>query len=125
MRKVITISLNGNAYQVEEGGYDALHAYLEGARVKLRDDPGCSEIVADLEQAVAEKCNHFLSSRKTVITSEEIAQVLREMGPVVGESSAAPGASGTAGTTGGSGAGGAAACSSDVLAWGIANIRMM
>lgn len=119
MRKVITISLNGNAYQVEEGGYDALHAYLEGARVKLRDDPGCSEIVADLEQAVAEKCNHFLSSRKTVITSEEIAQVLREMGPVVGESSAAPGASGTAGTTGGSGAGGAADASAESASDGI------
>ena len=29
MNKVITINLGGNAYQLEEGGYDALRAYLE------------------------------------------------------------------------------------------------
>src|SRR5690242_8468065 len=88
MRKVTTISLNGNAYQVEEGGYDALHAYLESAQAKLREDPGRTEIMADLEQAIAEKCNRFLSAHKSVVTAEEMQQVLTEMGPVDGQPAA-------------------------------------
>ena len=28
MNKVVTINLGGTAYQLEEGGYDALRAYL-------------------------------------------------------------------------------------------------
>ena len=98
MRKVLTISLNGNAYQIEEGGYDALHSYLESAQSKLREDPGRIEIMADLEQAIAEKCNRFLSSHKSVVTAEEMQQVLTEMGPVDG-----PAASGAAEDAGASG----------------------
>ena len=86
MRKVVSISLNGNAYQIEEGGYDALHAYLESAQAKLREDPGRAEILADLEQAIAEKCNRFLGAHKSVVTAEEMQQVLTEMGPVDGQS---------------------------------------
>ena len=32
MQKVITINLNGNAYQLDEDGYEALRAYLAEAR---------------------------------------------------------------------------------------------
>jgi hypothetical protein len=60
MKKVITINLNGNAYQIDESGYAALVAYLEGAERQLEDNPDRAEIVADLEQAIAEKCRGFL-----------------------------------------------------------------
>jgi anaerobic ribonucleoside-triphosphate reductase len=36
MNKVITINLDGIAYQLEEGGYDALRAYLETAAARLQ-----------------------------------------------------------------------------------------
>ena len=85
MRKVLTISLNGNAYQIEEGGYDALQAYLESAQARLHDDPDRAEILADLEQAIAEKCNRFLGPHKSVVSAEEMQQVLTEMGPVNGQ----------------------------------------
>ena len=52
MQKVITINLNGNAYQVDEAGYAALVAYLEGAERQLKDNPDRAEIIAaDIEQA--------------------------------------------------------------------------
>src|SRR6185437_1375775 len=101
MRKVLTISLNGNAYQIEEGGYDALQAYLESAQAKLREDPGRAEIMADLEQAIAEKCNRFLGAHKSVVTAEEMQQVLTEMGPVDGQP-ASGGAEGAPGSQKGS-----------------------
>lgn len=82
MNKVATINLNGRAYQVEETGYDALRKYLDQAAEKLRDDPDKAEILADFEQAVADKCDARLSPRKNVVTAAEIDEVIKAMGPV-------------------------------------------
>jgi phage shock protein PspC (stress-responsive transcriptional regulator) len=106
MRTVITISLNGNAYQLDAVGFDALRAYLQVAEQRLAGNPDQHEILADLEQAIADKCNRYLGSHKNVISSEEVAEVLREMGPVDGgaSESAAQGAGPAAGVAAGSGA---------------------
>lgn len=90
MQIVITINLNGNAYQLDEHGYEALRAYLGHAESQLGGNPDASEILRDLEQAVAEKCLRLLGPGKSVVTTVEIEQVLREIGPVEG-GSAAPG----------------------------------
>ena len=82
MQKVITINLNGNAYQLDEHGYEALRAYLEHAEAQLGGNPDASEILRDLEQSVAEKCQRLLGPGKAVVTLDEIAQILREIGPV-------------------------------------------
>jgi phage shock protein PspC (stress-responsive transcriptional regulator) len=82
MQKVITINLNGNAYQLEEAAYESLHAYLDRAEVQLKDNPDRTEIMADLEQAIAEKCQKFLSPSKTVVIAAEMEHIVREMGPV-------------------------------------------
>ena len=82
MQKVITINLNGNAYQLDERGYDALVAYLDQAERNLASNPDRDEIVADLEQAIAEKCVRFLGPAKTVVTGAEVARIIEEMGPV-------------------------------------------
>jgi phage shock protein PspC (stress-responsive transcriptional regulator) len=82
MQKVITINLNGNAYQIEEAGYGALVGYLDGAQRQLRDNPDRMEIIADLEQAIADKCARFRSAQKSVVTSSEVDQIIGEMGPV-------------------------------------------
>ncbi len=82
MQKVISINLNGNAYQLDESGYDALREYLAGAEGALDRNPDRQEIIADLEQAIADKCGKFLGSHKTVVTASEVEQIVREMGPV-------------------------------------------
>jgi phage shock protein PspC (stress-responsive transcriptional regulator) len=84
MQKVITINLNGNAYQIDEGGYAALVAYLEGAERQLTDNPDRVEIIKDLEQAIADKCRGFLGPHKTVVSPEEVDRIIKEMGPVDG-----------------------------------------
>lgn len=82
MQKVVGVNLNGNAYQVEEAGYAALRAYLERAEARLANNPDKAEILADLEQAIADKCAARLGAHKTVVTAAEIDQILAEMGPV-------------------------------------------
>ncbi len=82
MNKVVTINLSGQAYQLEEGGYDALRTYLDTAASHLADNPDKEEIMSDLESALAQKCNAFLTAQKQVVTASEIEQIINEMGPV-------------------------------------------
>jgi phage shock protein PspC (stress-responsive transcriptional regulator) len=92
MNTVIIINLNGNAFHLEEPGFQNLRAYLERAQAQLKDNPDKTEIMADLEQAIADKCGRFLRSHKNVLIAAEIEEVLKEMGPVQSENAADPGA---------------------------------
>lgn len=82
MQKVVSINLNGNAYQLEEPAYEALRSYLERADSRLQPNPDRAEIMADLEQAIAEKCGRYLGASKNVVTAAEIETIITEMGPV-------------------------------------------
>ena len=80
MRKVTTVSLNGTAYQLEDAAYEAVRAYLDNA--------GRAEILSDLEQAIADKCDTFIGKQKNVVLVHEARQILQEMGPVDGAADA-------------------------------------
>ena len=98
MQKVVALNLNGRAYHVEEPGYEALVAYLERAGTTLAANPDRAEILADLEQAIAEKCDRVLGPGKTVVAGGEMDRILAEMGPVeTGEAEAAAGGDAHAG----------------------------
>jgi phage shock protein PspC (stress-responsive transcriptional regulator) len=82
MQKVISINLNGNAYQLDESGYDRLRDYLADAERQLKENPDRVEIMADLEQAIADKCAKYLGPTKSVVSAREVDQIVAEMGPV-------------------------------------------
>jgi phage shock protein PspC (stress-responsive transcriptional regulator) len=82
MNKVITINLNGNAYQLEEDGYEALRTYLDVAAGRLEGNPDKDEIIADIEQAIADKFRAVLGAAKTVVVTREVNDVIAAMGPV-------------------------------------------
>jgi phage shock protein PspC (stress-responsive transcriptional regulator) len=102
MQRGITINLNGNAYQLDEDAYGALVAYLERSAAHLKDNPDLTEIMRDLEQAIAEKCQRYLGAHKTVVNVAEVQTILDEMGPVAEPASGEAPADGaaTAGHTG-------------------------
>src|SRR3954467_9547696 len=92
MQKGVSISLNGNSYQLEEPGFDQLRAYLESAEARLKDSPDRAEVMADLEQAISEKCRGTLGPHKTVVNTTEIERIISEMGPVESPDEKAAGA---------------------------------
>ena len=105
MQRVISINLNGNAYQVERRGFAALTAYLDRALAQLAGNPDRAEILADLEQAIADKCQRTLNAHKTVVTARRSAADPPGDGAGrrrAGEAgaTAAPGAAGDAARTG-------------------------
>jgi len=85
MQRVVSINLNGNVYQLEENGYNALFAYLDANDAHLKDDPERTQKTADLEARVAELCKACLSEHKTVVTSMEIDRIITELGPIPGQ----------------------------------------
>jgi phage shock protein PspC (stress-responsive transcriptional regulator) len=93
MNTVTIVNLNGIAYHLEESGYQTLRAYLERAQGTLAANPDKAEIMADLEQAIADKCAHFLGPHKNVLTADDIDNVVQQMGPVQTEGAAAASAS--------------------------------
>jgi len=99
MQKVISINLNGNAYQLDESGYEALREYLAHAERELESNPDRVEIMADLEQAIADKCQKFLGAHKAVVTGSEVEQIVAEMGPIDAAAGADAGDSAQAGGT--------------------------
>lgn len=99
MEKVVNISLNGIAYQLEEPGYNQLRSYLERADARLKDSPDRAEIMADLEQAIGEKCRAVLGTHKTVVNIAEMERILQEMGPVQSAESTTGETSAEAGTS--------------------------
>jgi PspC domain-containing protein len=82
MKKVVLVNLNGRDYKIEEDGYQFLNAYLQKAEKRLKSNPDKEEILADFEQAIADKCDVYLSTQKTVITTKEIEKIIKDMGPV-------------------------------------------
>src|SRR5438105_6719046 len=80
MQRVVSINLNGNAYQLEEAGYNALFAYLDARETEIKDDPERARKMADLEREVAARCLALLTPTKNVIASAEIEQITLELG---------------------------------------------
>ncbi len=89
MRQVITVSLNGRAYQLEDDAHAVLSSYLADSARALGANPDAAEILADIEQAIADKCDRGLGPHKTVVGRAEIVAIVAEMGPVDGAEPAA------------------------------------
>lgn len=82
MNKVIAIHLRGTAFQLEEEGYEALRGYLDGAARTLAANPDQAEILADIEQAIADKFRVPLGDARNVVLTADVKAVIAEMGPV-------------------------------------------
>ena len=82
MQRVITVSLNHNSYVLEEDAHARLEHYLAESAATLASNPDRAEILADLEQAIADQCSRRLQPGHTVITLAELQPALDEIGRV-------------------------------------------
>jgi TM2 domain len=83
MRRVITVNLGGNAFQLDEDAYERLRAYLSLSESRLAANPDRAEIMGDLERAVAD---HIVTNRTAtsavVVSDPQMAQALSTVGTV-------------------------------------------
>ena len=87
----VTVSLNRSTLQFDDAAYARLEQYLAESASLLEGDPDPTEILSDLEQAVADQCSRRLASGQSVVTLAELVPALEEIGSVQAtEAPAAP-----------------------------------
>lgn len=90
----VTVSLNGTKLQFDEAAFARLESYLADAARTLADNPDRAEILADLEQAIADQCQKRTGTLHPFVTLRELEPALEEIGsvqePDAEEASAAP-----------------------------------
>jgi phage shock protein PspC (stress-responsive transcriptional regulator) len=81
-RIATTVRLNRTVLQLDDAAHARLEEYLAESASLLEGDPDPQEILADLEQAVADQCMRRLQPQQTVVTLAELAPALEEIGAV-------------------------------------------
>jgi len=81
-RIATTVRLNRSVLQFDDAAHARLEQYLAESTSLLEGDPDPQEILADLEQAVADQCMRRLRPEQTVVTLVELAPALEEIGAV-------------------------------------------
>ena len=83
MQRIATVvRLNRSVLQLDDAAHARLERYLDESGSLLEGDPDPEEIIADLEQAVAEQCKRRLPAGQTVVTLAELEPALEEIGSV-------------------------------------------
>ena len=77
-----TVRLNRSVLQLDDAAYVRLERYLAESASLLEGDPDPLEILADLEQAVADQCTRRLQPGQSVVTLAELEPALEEIGSV-------------------------------------------
>jgi len=78
----ITVSLNRSTLQLDDAGLMRLENYLAEAARALAQNPDRLEILADLEQAIADRCLQRVSHPQSIVTLADLEAALAEIGEV-------------------------------------------
>jgi len=82
MKKTLSINVSGIIFHIEEDGYETLRKYLDSINRYFSSFDDSSEIIADIENRIAEIFLSKLNEGKQVITAEDVSQLIVIMGNV-------------------------------------------
>jgi phage shock protein PspC (stress-responsive transcriptional regulator) len=80
MNKTLTINISGIIFNIEEDAYEKLKNYIAQIKSHFINDPGCDEIMADIEARIAEMLQTKSNQNKQVLISADIDAVINTMG---------------------------------------------
>jgi phage shock protein C len=78
MNKIVQVNLGGYPFTLDENAYQRLHGYLESLRRHFSASGSCDEIVADIEQRLAELL--FREGEMRIVTLAMVETALGVMG---------------------------------------------
>ena len=82
MKKNISINISGIIFHIEEDGYEKLKEYLDTIHRYFASYDDSSEIIADIENRIAEIFLSKLKDGKQVITMEDVEALMATMGGI-------------------------------------------
>ncbi len=80
MKKSYSVNISGIIFQVDEDAYDKLNRYLDRLDLHFADTQGKEEIIADIEQRIAEMVMNKLGDQNRVVTLVIIEDIIRTLG---------------------------------------------
>ena len=80
MKKNINVNISGLLFNIDEDAFATLQNYLDRLKHHFGSDESASEIINDIESRIAEMMQEKLSERKSVITIEDVQQIIKVMG---------------------------------------------
>ncbi len=81
-RVSVTAKLNRFTLQFEQAAFARLEAYFADAERVLEGNPDRAEILADLEEAVADQCRRRMRHDQAIVSLAELEPALEEIGRV-------------------------------------------
>jgi phage shock protein PspC (stress-responsive transcriptional regulator) len=82
MKKTISINISGIVFHIEDDGYDKLRNYLDSINRYFSTYEDSQEIIADIENRIAEIFSAKLNTEKEVITAEDVSSLITTMGTI-------------------------------------------
>lgn len=82
MKKNISINISGIIFHIEEDGYDKLKSYLGSIHQYFSTYEESKEIIADIENRIAEIFLSKLGQNKQVIMAEDVQELIATMGTI-------------------------------------------
>ncbi len=80
MKKIVTVSLNRNAFVFEVDAYNMLDNYLKDIRRRVDLKDGFSEIMSDIESRIADILSGRLTTFNNVVNIEMVKEVMVTIG---------------------------------------------
>jgi phage shock protein PspC (stress-responsive transcriptional regulator) len=80
MNRIISINISGVLFNADENAYERLKQYLDAIKMHFQNKEGGAEILADIENRIAEMLLQTLSDRKEVITILDVERIIASMG---------------------------------------------
>lgn len=82
MKKILSLSLGGRVFAVEEDAYARLSAYLSALKERFRGEPSVDELMQDIEASLAEKCAQRIQPYKEALALADVEAVIALLGDV-------------------------------------------
>ena len=80
MKKNIKVNVSGMLFNLDEDAYQVLENYLNKLERHFRNKEGSKEIIEDIERGIADMMSEKLGESKTIITIEDINEIIQQMG---------------------------------------------
>ncbi len=81
MKKTISINLSDQNFSIEEDAYEKLASYLKSIKNHC-GDADADEVMADIENSMADKLKSSLNSYKEIVTLEDVESLIKIMGTI-------------------------------------------
>ncbi len=80
MKKTYTVNIGGFVFSIDEDAFNKLDKYLNELKRHLKNNPGSTEIIEDIEGRIAELFKENLKDRKEVISLDDVEKVIDILG---------------------------------------------